>query len=323
MLDPLASFFKRIKINKFWSITFTMLIAIAIILALSFFIIWQLSGFSEWFPLLIDKFSILLNDTINFISSYINIDKTSIYKWIADKSKNLLENNSFVIGKTIFSFGNSIFSLILIPVYVFLILFYKKHFLTFVRMLFAKYDQEKVNEVISKIKVLVQRYLLGLILELIIVAVLNSVGLLIVGIEYAILLGVIGALLNIIPYLGGLIAVVLTMLIALVTMPSMWYSIYVLIVFMIVQLLDNYIIMPKIVSSQVKINAFFSIIIVLAGNALWGIAGMFLSIPLLAIMKLIFDNIENLKPWGFLLGDEPIKPLNIKSIMGKKPINKP
>ncbi|MDO9040152.1 MAG: AI-2E family transporter, partial [Bacteroidota bacterium] len=81
------------------------------------------------------------------------------------------------------------------------------------------------------------------------------------------------------------------------------YAIYVLIIYYIIQLIDNNYIVPIIVSSKVKINALFSIIVVFAGNALWGISGMFLSIPLLAIIKLIFDHIEPLKPWGFLLGD--------------------
>jgi predicted PurR-regulated permease PerM len=86
----------------------------------------------------------------------------------------------------------------------------------------------------------------------------------------------------------------------------------VLIAYYIIQLIDNHYIIPKIVASKVKINALFAIIIVLAGNALWGIPGMFLSIPMLAIVKLIFDHIEPLKPWGFLLGDTMPSLLKIK-----------
>jgi predicted PurR-regulated permease PerM len=110
-------------------------------------------------------------------------------------------------------------------------------------------------------------------------------------------------LLNLIPYIGGIIAVAIPMAVAFATRDSAWYAIYVLIIYYIIQVIDNNYIVPKIVASKVKINALFSIIVVIAGNALWGIPGMFLSIPLLAIVKLIFDNVDPLKPWGFLLGD--------------------
>jgi len=150
-------------------------------------------------------------------------------------------------------------------------------------------------------------------------AALNTTALLILGIDYALLLGIVGALLNVIPYIGGLVAVALPMMVALVTKSTPWYAFYVMAAYYFIQLIDNNYIVPKIVASQVKINALFSIIVVLAGNALWGIPGMFLSIPLLAIVKLICDNIEPLKPWGFLLGDTmPALLLKIKPIFKKK-----
>jgi predicted PurR-regulated permease PerM len=159
--------------------------------------------------------------------------------------------------------------------------------------------------------------LVGLVIEFVIVAILNSIVLLLLGIDYAILLGIIGALLNVIPYIGGLVGVAIPMMIALVTKESSWYALYVLIGYYIIQLIDNNYLVPYIVASKVKINALFSVIVVIAGNALWGVPGMFLSIPLLAIVKLIFDHIEPLKPWGFLLGDTMPPILKIKTIFKK------
>ena len=146
---------------------------------------------------------------------------------------------------------------------------------------------------------------------------MQSVTLLILGIQYAILLGIIGALLNLIPYIGGLVAVALPMMIAIVTKSTAWYALYVLGAYYFIQLFDNNYIIPKIVASKVKINALFSIMVVIAGNALWGIPGMFLAIPLLAIVKVIFDHIEPLKPWGFLLGDTMPSLLKIPPILKK------
>jgi predicted PurR-regulated permease PerM len=169
---------------------------------------------------------------------------------------------------------------------------------------------------VSQTKVVIQRYLIGLVFEFVIVATLNTLALLILGVEYAILLGIIGALLNIIPYIGGVISVAIYMLIAMVT-KSPEYMIYVFIAYTLIQFVDNNYIIPKIVASKVKINALFSVIVVIAGNALWGIPGMFLAIPMLAIVKLILDNIESSKPWGFLLGDTMPPIIKIPPILKK------
>ena len=135
------------------------------------------------------------------------------------------------------------------------------------------------------------------------VAILNSTGLLLLGIEYAILIGVLGSVLNIIPYIGGIIAVLLPMTVAFVTEDNQLLPLYILLLYVLTQFIDNNFIVPKIVASRVQINALVSIIVVLLGSALWGVAGMFLSIPLTAIVKIICDHIDPLKPLGYLLGN--------------------
>jgi predicted PurR-regulated permease PerM len=128
--------------------------------------------------------------------------------------------------------------------------------------------------------------------------------LLLLKVEYAVLLGVIGAILNMIPYIGGIIAIALPVLMATVTKDGFSTQLGVIIAYAIIQFIDNNILVPRIVSSKVQINALFSILVVLLGGELWGVSGMFLSIPFVAILKIIFDRIDELKPWGKLLGDE-------------------
>jgi predicted PurR-regulated permease PerM len=193
--------------------------------------------------------------------------------------------------------------ILLLPVYLFMILYYKPLLLEFVHKTFRIAYHKTVSEVLSNTKSIIQSYIVGLFFEMVIMAILNSVGLLLLGIQYAVILGVIGAILNIIPYIGGIIATLLAMTIAFVTMDSLSYPIFVLILYIVIQLIDNNYIVPKIVASRVQLNALISIIVVLIGGAIWGIAGMFLSIPLTAILKVVFDHIEPLKPWGYLLGN--------------------
>jgi predicted PurR-regulated permease PerM len=215
--------------------------------------------------------------------------------------------------------GNALVVIFLLPVYIFLILYYQPILIEFIRRLFGTDNREKTNEISSQIKTVIQRYLIGLTIEAFIMGTLEITALLILGIEYAFLLGIIGALLNVIPYIGGLVAVALPMAVALATKSSPAYALYILVIYYIIQVIDNNYIVPRIVASKVKVNALFSIIAIIAGNAIWGIPGMFLSIPLLAIVKLICDHIEPMKPWGFLLGDtmpQIIKiRLNLKKIV--------
>jgi predicted PurR-regulated permease PerM len=303
VLQPVVMFFVRLRINRVIAIALSLLITILLIIGLGILIYSQASRFSESWPVLVERFTEVFNNSISWSSGYFHIDPKKIYEWITDAKSELLNNSSSAIGQTLMNVGSGLVILFLIPVYIFLILFYEPLLLDFIRKLFGTENQDQVNTIVTKTKTVIQQYLVGLIIETAIIAVLEITALLVLGIEYAILLGIIGALLNLIPYIGGLIAVAIPMAVAFATKDSAWYAIYVMIIYYIIQLIDNNYIVPKIVASKVKINALFSIIVVIAGNALWGVPGMFLSIPLLAIVKLIFDNVEPLKPWGFLLGD--------------------
>jgi predicted PurR-regulated permease PerM len=185
-----------------------------------------------------------------------------------------------------------------------MILLYQKHLIKFIHKLFNRKEYAEVDDVLSSTKLIIQGYLDGLFLEAVIMAFLNSVTLLIIGIDYAVLLGVLGAIVNVVPYIGGLISILFPVVIAIVSdTPS--DAILVIVSYLIIQFFDVHYIVPKVVASKVKINALISIIVVLAGGALWGLPGTFISIPLTAIVKVIFDHVEQVKPWGFLLGVPP------------------
>jgi predicted PurR-regulated permease PerM len=317
VLHPLVSFFVKLKINRIISIIITLLLTLVIMAALGVLIISQVSRLSESWPQLVEKFTGIINQSISEVSGFFDINPEKIYAWIAKTQAEILSTSSAALGKTLLIVGNALVIIFLMPVYIFLLLYYQPLLIEFFRKLFGSGNKTQVNAVVTQTKTAVQRYLIGLLIEALIIAVLEIITLFVLGIDYAILLGVLGALLNMIPYIGGLVAVAMPMAVALVTKDNSWYAVYVLIIYYVIQLIDNNFIVPKIVSSKVKINALFSIIAVIAGNALWGITGMFLSIPLLAIIKVIFDNIESLKPWGFLLGDTMPPPINIKPLLKK------
>lgn len=317
LLQPVVDYFARRKINRVVAIIITLSLTFLMTIAFGILLISQLSRFSESWPIFVQKFTELIDQVILWASGYFDIKVRYINEWVSKSISGLFDSGSSEIGQTLISLGSGIMMLFLVPVYTFLILYYQPLLLEFIQKLFKKESHNQVNGIVTQIKTVLQRYLTGLVIEVFIVSVLSIVVLLALGIDYAILLGIIGGLLNIIPYIGGIIGVALPMMVALVTKPTAWYAFYIMIFYFIIQLIDNNYIVPKIVSSKVRINALFSIVVVFAGNALWGIPGMFLSIPLLAIAKLIFDQVESLKPWGFLLGDTMPPMLDLKPITKK------
>ena len=315
-LQPVVDFFVRIKINRVIAIVLALFLTVLIIAAFVSLLISQGSRFAESWPILADKFNRLLNQTITAASGYFDINPQKIHAWIIKAQGEIINTSTAAIGQTLLILSSGLVVLFLLPVYVFLLLFYQPILLEFIHRCFGTNDQSQVSKIVAQIKTVVQSYIIGLVIEAVMVATLNTVALLILGIDYALLIGIIGGLLNIIPYIGGLVAVALPMMVALAT-KSPLHVLYVLAAYYFIQLMDNNYIVPKIVASKVKINALFAIIVVIAGNALWGVPGMFLSLPLLAIVKAICDNIEPLKPWGFLLGDTMPSILKIKPIFRK------
>ncbi len=301
LLNPLVGFFNR-RMNRVLAISLAVLVAITCVAGIIYFIGFQLTQFGDSLPQLKQKLYDLAGQTIAWASEKFNIPPGKITEWINTTKTKQIDSGGKVIGQTLNGISGALVVLLLMPVYIFMILFYKPLLLEFIARSFSSEKQPVVTEVLHETKSLIQSYLTGLLIEAAIVTTLNSVGLLIIGIPYAILLGIISALLNIIPYIGGVISIGIAMVVALTTR-STGSAFIVMGLYLFVQILDNNFLVPKIVASKVKINALISIIVVLIGGALWGTAGMFLSIPLTAIIKVVCDRVGPLQPLGFLLGD--------------------
>jgi predicted PurR-regulated permease PerM len=302
LLSPLVNFLVKKKLNRGIAIGIVLLFAILIIVTLFLLLSSQTTRLIEAWPKLAQKFNDLLGNFVKWVSAYFHISSAKIDAWISSTKKDMMSNSNAAIGMTITTIGGFMATVFLTPVYIFMILYYRVHILSFIHQLFGANNNKKISDILKVSKSIVQSYLVGLFAEFSIIATLNSIGLLIIGLDYAVLLGIGGALLNVIPYLGGLVAVGVYMIIALVT-KSPEYVAYVGIMYFIIQLLDNNFIVPKIVGSKVKLNALISLLTVIAGAALWGIPGMFLSIPLTAILKVFCDRINGLKPFGYMLGN--------------------
>lgn len=217
-------------------------------------------------------------------------------------TNNVRDTGSAVIGETVFTITHTIFVIVMIAIYTFLILLYRHTIRDFIIEVFQKENETQIKEVLLESKGIVQKYMVGLITEMAIIAVLNTSALFILGIKYAIFLGILTAVLNIIPYIGILAGIVFTSLITLTTSEHLSDIVWIVIAFEIIHFIDANFLMPRIVGSKVKINALVTILGVVIGGTLIGLSGIFLALPTIAILKIIFDRIEDLKPWGKLMG---------------------
>lgn len=303
LLNSLVVFLERYKIPRVVAITISVFFAILFVLGLTYFIAMQIAQFSEALPQLEAKLNGFIAQLSTWLSTEFNVEPAKVTEWKNEIKNTLSSNSGVIIGETLSTVTGFIFVITLLPVYVWLILYYQPLLLEFIRKVFGRTHQEAVGEVLVETRGIMQSYLIGLMIEVAIVSAMNITSLLIIGIEYAFLLGIIGGLFNMIPYIGGLIGVALPVSIALLTEDDPIFAVYVMGSYLIVQFIDNNILVPKIVASKVKINAFISVIVVIIGGALWGIPGMFLSIPVTAIIKVICDRFEPLHPYGYLLGD--------------------
>ncbi len=299
-------------VRKRWNRTIAILSILITATSITFFVILLLSTQVDHFiasmPQMRLKLSELTDNLIAWLAENYHLERGSITGVIDRTTADMSVSSSSAIGNTLLSLGGVLAMIFLTPVYVFMILLYHNHLVEFIYRLFGESNNSKVGEIMKETKIIIQSYLVGLFAEFLIVAALNVAGLLILGISYAVLLGICGALLNVIPYVGALISVGVFMLVALMTKAPI-YILYVGLMYVIIQFIDNNYVVPRIVGSRVKLNALVSLLVVVAGAAVWGIPGMFLSIPLIAIVKLILDRIDGFKSWGFLLGQVvvPIK----------------
>ncbi len=308
LIRPIDSFLqKKWHFPKLLSVIITVTIAIVIFAGVMFLLGLQLKDFFSDLPTLEKNMTKVIHDLADWINKTFGVTNLKQEKIVKE---NFMKGGNMVSMESFGNITGALVNFILVPLYLFLFLFYRELLLGFLMRLVPTKSAERMQIIVNDIKVIIRMYILGLLLEIAIVAALTTLGLWIIGVKYALFLGLLVALLNLIPYVGILVANLLSCLISLSNNPDIQQSVLgVLIVIGVVQLIDNNILLPRIVGSKVRINALASILSVIVGGALAGVPGMFLAIPITAILKVVFDAVPNLEPYGYLLGDEMPKAL--------------
>lgn len=303
LLNPLVNRLRRWHFPRVLAITVAVLLAMCALAGLGYFIVTQMAHFSETLPQMKENLNELGKDVQRWVQDTFNMKRREVNEAVEKVKDEGMAQGSSIVGQTLTTVGTLFAFFFLLPVFTFLLLLYKQLLITFLARLFPEKNHDVLGDVLAQTKTVVQSYLMGLIFQAGIVTALNWVGLMIIGVPYALLLAVLAAVLNLIPYIGMIIATLLPMVIALATLEPT-AALWVLGLYAFVQFLDNNFIVPNVVGSRVELNALVSILAVMAGGALWGVPGMFLAIPLTAMLKVIFDRVPSLEPFGYLLGED-------------------
>lgn len=304
MLLPIYRFLRTRKIPEIISIIFSILLLVIFLSGIIWFFSAQVSKLVNDFDQIKENVNNHLTNLSSWIDNKLGFSGKEQTKFINEQSNNLLNSLGKILGGAMGSFSNMVVFFGLIPIYIYLMLFYKNLFLKFIFMWFAPSDHEKVKEGLKESEAIIKNYLLGLMIQITYMTVLLGGLMTIFGIKHALLIGIIFAILNLIPYIGALFGNIIGVLLTLSSTDQLSDVITVLIIISVVQFLDNNILMPRIVGSKVKINAFAAILGVIVGGSIAGISGMFLALPSIAVLKIIFDRTKILKQWGVLLSDE-------------------
>lgn len=306
LLFPVTTFLQRKRFPKVLSIMLPLFVSLTVIFGILYFLYSQISHFLADVPTLKERVNEVSQSFQRWVADHFNVAISKQNQYVNEAAQKVKTQGPRLLGQTFLTVTEAIMYMVILPLYTFLLLYYKNVIRTFFVSLFRQHKDE-VIDVIHESNVIGQRYITGLLIETCIVFTLNTIGFLILGIKYGIFLALLAALLNNVPYIGMIIANVFCMLVTLLTSNSTSDVLWVAAILAAVQIFDNNFGMPMIVGNKVKINALVTIMGVLIGGALCGIPGMFLAIPALAFLKVVFDRVEPLHPWGILLGDDPEK----------------
>jgi Predicted permease len=262
--------------------------------------------FSHDIPLLQKSLTNMMADIQQWTTDNYGIDSTQQMVYMQQAANNIVSYAAGTFSSLFVEVSNLIFWIVIIFIYTYFILNHRRLLANFIKGVFRKEYEDKVTHVLIETRAITNSYMVGLLIEFVFVAIAYCLGFLLLGIKYAVLLGLIAAALNIIPYLGFIIASVLVLLVTM--MHSSWVlALQALALLFVLHVIDANILFPKVVGDKVKMNPLTTIVGVLTGGALWGVAGMFLSIPIVAMLKLIFENVESLEPWALLMGTDDDK----------------
>ena len=303
LLLPLCMKLQKIGVNKAVAVVVSILFFIAIMAVIITLLSWQVSNMADN-ATAIDQ---TLNEKVSRLREYIS----QTFGISVQKQQAMMQNKDFSFTAKVAGIASAVFSslttfltnMLLVLIYIFLFMYYRTHLKNFVLQLVPDEKKQKTVAIMESSRKVAQEYITGLALMIVCLWVMYGIGFTIVGVKNPIFFAILCGMLEIVPFVGNLTGTSVTVLMTLAQGGSLTMALGVIITYSIVQFVQSYVIQPLIVGKQVNINPLFTIGGIVAGGFVWGIPGMILVIPVMGMAKILFDHIEPLKPYGFLMGE--------------------
>ena len=307
LLYPLNKFFEqKLRLGRALSAALCILLFISALFGFFYLLTEQIATFSEDFPVLKTRFLTIFADVQHWVAIKFHIYKSEQTGYINRSLNSAMESGARALSNIFKSVTGILLLAVFVFIFTFFMLFHRRLFMKFALLLFREEHRSKVSEVIIETKSMINSYVAGLMIEMLVVSITTCSMMLVMGIKYALLLGLMSAVLNIIPYIGFYTSIVLAMLVTFANSGGNG-ALEVGTGMFIIHLLDSNILMPRIVGARVKMNPFITIVAVIVGEYIWGIPGMFLFIPIVGMIKLVCERVEGLEAWGLLIGVEEVE----------------
>ena len=312
VLLPICRWLEQRGLPRSISIAVCLIITVAILIGIVFLLVFQLIEFANDWPLFIKKAETWVSGLQSFLSRNLNISRKKQMLELSNQTIGLLKNSGTILSTTFSTLMHSVTTMILIPIFMFFFLYYRTFFADFLSKVFPSANEETLRGIMMKTGEVVQDYLVGLLVVMFVVAFANGVGFWWIGVDYPIFFGILTGLLLIIPYIGIWVGASLPIILSLATLsPS--HALAVVAWVAAVQFIEANFVTPLVIGSKVSINPMVAMLALLGGELLWGIPGLILAIPFTAIIKVIFDHVPTMQPYGFLLGEAPKRPKGTKA----------
>ena len=298
---PVCKWLESKRWKRPFAISVVIFVVVLIFLFLLLLLIYELNIFLHDLPLITNKLKAHAPGIQQWVMNNTGMNFDTQLNWFNTLVSGAQNGLSSYLKSLFNATVSTIFILIMIPVYASLFLYHRETFVKYLQSLFGQIYHDELQQILRRSILTYFHFVKGTFFVYLIVGVLNSIGLLLLGIPHAILYGMLTAFMTIIPYIGILISASMPVTVALITKDSLWNPVGVVLLFTFVQYLEANVIFPRVVGAQLNLSTWSTLVAIIVGTLLWGVAGMILFIPMLAILKIVSDQVEGLKSINILL----------------------
>ncbi|MGY3214168.1 AI-2E family transporter [Mucilaginibacter sp. HD30] len=299
LLIPLCKRMEKVGLNRAVAVLTCILLLLLTFAVIIGLLSWQLSSLIDDMNNIEERLTSMMQRIQQFISTRTGIDSSQQKELVEQVNK---EAPASMISQVTGIITGGLVNVILVLVYIFMLMYFRNHLMTFIKKAVPATQRGNVADMVQCAGEVSQQYLIGLSQMIVTLWIMYSIGFTIAGVKYAIFFAILCGTLEIIPFVGNLTGTALTVMMGIVQGGDFKLIGGILVTYALVQFIQSYILEPLVVGKGVNLNPLFTILGIVIGEAVWGLPGMVLAVPIFGMIKIFCDHFDALKPYGFLLG---------------------